>query len=102
MGLLSFKFSASPNTNDHEVRPLVDGMDFLQLDDEDLIGLDPPVFFKQDALLNGGTLFVGRCACGEIGCDNRAITVEILNDKVRRHEKNTIVAEFHFPGTSKQ
>ncbi|HZF98722.1 MAG TPA: hypothetical protein VEY92_10885 [Pseudoxanthomonas sp.] len=81
---------------------MVDGMDFLQLDDEDLIGLDPPVFFKQDALLNGGTLFVGRCACGEIGCDNRAITVEILNDKVRRHEKNTIVAEFHFPGTSKQ
>lgn len=94
MSALSFKFAALPDTNDHEIRPFVDGMDFLQPKGKELIGLDPPIFFKQDALLKGGSLFVGRCSCGEIGCDNRVVTVEISDNKVLWREKNCIVAEF--------
>lgn len=63
----------SPETNDHQLRPYVDGDDWLA---GDQLGLDPPKFLRQPALRAEGELIVGRCACGVIGCDDRTVIVE--------------------------
>ena len=65
--------SDSPETNDHQLRPSIDGRDLLG---NDHLGLDPPEFFRQPALRSHGELLIGRCECGVIGCDDRAVTVE--------------------------
>ena len=70
MNSLAFQFGDSPDSNDHEVRPLVDGVDILKLNGADSLGIDPPEFFRQSALLQGGRLLIGRCSCGVMGCDD--------------------------------
>lgn len=77
MNKLSFKILPSPETNDHEIRVLIDGEDFLG---NDYLGLDPPSFFNQNNLDKNGELIAGRCSCGEEGCCDFIITVT-LNDK---------------------
>lgn len=67
MNTLTFEINPSPTSNDHEVRILVDGEDWLG---DDYLGIDPPHFFAQQSLTSTGELLVGRCACGCEGCDD--------------------------------
>lgn len=76
---LAFSILPSPDTNDHEIRPLIDGEDILG---KDFLGLDPPVFFNQETLTKGGYILIGRCTCGEAGCGNYGVTVELDREKV--------------------
>lgn len=57
----------NPETNDSEVRILIDDNDFLG---NDYLGLDPPVFFDQQTFFQAGELMIGRCTCGCEGCFN--------------------------------
>lgn len=79
MNYLSFIISPSHETNDHEIRILIDGEDILG---KDFLGLDPPVFFNQENLTKGGYMVIGRCTCGEAGCSSYGVTVELDQDKV--------------------
>jgi hypothetical protein len=65
----------SPDTNDHEARIEIDGADWL---DPDVLGLDPPDLLRELSQPNGGTLLVGRCGCGVIGCGD--VTVRLHRD----------------------
>lgn len=73
MNTLAFQIKPCPATNDHQVRIIIDGADWL--DDNETLGIDPPEFFSQEALTEGGHLILGRCGCGTVGCDD--ITVEV-------------------------
>lgn len=75
---IGFEFSSSIASNDHQVRILVDGEDWLGAS---VLGIDPPEFFTQAALTGGGQLLVGRCDCGCVGCGD--VTVQV----VRCHEE---------------
>jgi hypothetical protein len=57
----------SPDSNDHQVRILIDELDWFA---EDYLGIDPPRFFDQPFLLIGGQAIVARCICGDEGCDS--------------------------------
>jgi len=74
---LSFNILPSPETNDHEVRILIDNEDFLG---SDYLGLDPPLFFNQDNLDKNGELIIGRCSCGVDGCCDYPIIVTIAEN----------------------
>jgi hypothetical protein len=52
---LSLVARECPETNDHQLRPFVDGDDWLGADQ---LGLDPPKFFRQPALRSAGELVV--------------------------------------------
>ena len=67
MNALAFEILPSPSSNDHEVRIRIDGEDWLG---KDYMCIDPPVFFAQKSLTEGGELLVGRCNCGCEGCDD--------------------------------
>ncbi len=73
MNELGLKILACQIANDHEVRILVDGGDWLG---NDALGIDPPEFFAQPALLSEGELLVGRCDCGCVGCCD--VKVDVL------------------------
>jgi hypothetical protein len=81
---LTFTFAPSPGSNDHEVRPLASGLDILEsmLEEGDL-GLDPPDFFRQPALLQGGQALIGRCSCGVLGCGDQEVDIKVAPDFVR-------------------
>ncbi|QVN18586.1 hypothetical protein [Burkholderia pyrrocinia] len=64
---LAFRALASPETNDHEVRIVIDGEDIIDRLSP-AIGLDPIDFFEQHALLQGGRAVIARCDCGVRGC----------------------------------
>jgi hypothetical protein len=72
MNSLAFDISPSPGSNDHQVRIVIDGEDWLQGNN---LGIDPPEFFAQKALRDGGELLIGRCDCGCVGCAD--IRVEV-------------------------
>ncbi|BCX47726.1 hypothetical protein HAHE_16340 [Haloferula helveola] len=74
MNTLAFKIEPCPVANDHQVRLIVDGHDWFE--DDDTLGIDPPEFFAQGALISGGMITVGRCGCGAVGCDNIEFEVE--------------------------
>jgi len=76
---LSFDFLPSPESNDHQVRPAVDRLDFLEQVGEGGLGIDPPEFFTQSALYEGGDLLVGRCSCGVVGCGDVFVTVDCID-----------------------
>ncbi len=58
---------ASPETNDHQARLLIDGKDWLG---SEYLGLDPPMLATELRSVRVGTLIVGRCRCGAVGCDD--------------------------------
>lgn len=72
MNSLAFNICPSPGSNDHQARIIIDGKDWLE---EDNLGIDPPEFFAQQALKDGGDLLVGRCSCGCVGCDDIRVSV---------------------------
>lgn len=76
MNALGFKILPSSESNDHQVRILVDGQDWLG---DEYLGIDPPEFFSQGSLLAGPfPLLVGRCVCGVVGCGD--LLVDVLRD----------------------
>jgi hypothetical protein len=56
-----------PESNDHEVRIIIDGVDWLG---RGFLGLDPPELLSQLAIRPLKRLIVGRCECGCVGCDD--------------------------------
>ena len=79
MNKISFNILPSPETNDHEIRILIDDEDFLG---DDYLGLDPPSFFSQDNFDKHGELLVGRCTCGVEGCCDYLVTVIVNQDNI--------------------
>jgi len=77
MNKLSFKILPSPETNDHEVRILIDNEDILG---SDYLGIDPSIFFNQDNLDKNGELMIGRCCCGVDECCDYPIIVTITEN----------------------
>jgi len=76
MPILTFSFSPSESSNDHQARVIMDGVDVVESIDHEALGIDPPEFFRQDALRSSGALLIGRCSCGCVGCCD--IRVEVL------------------------
>ena len=78
MNKLSFNILPSPETNDHEIRILVDDQDFLG---DDYLGVDPVSFFSQ-SFDSEGILNIGRCTCGDEGCGNFPVNVSFNQNTV--------------------
>ncbi len=91
MNTLSFNILPSDESNDHEVRILIDGSDILG---KYYLGIDPHEFFGQHNLLTTGLLLIGRCSCGVIGCDDYSVYVTVFADKVTWANKNGLKLEF--------
>lgn len=79
MESLNLNVVPSPTSNDHQVRIEIDGQDWLG---ENYLGIDPPRFFSQSALITGGKAIVARCSCGEEGCDSYIADVIVKDDTV--------------------
>lgn len=62
---LSFDIRHSPESNDHQVRILVDNIDILG---KEQLGLDPPDLIDALHPAAKGDILVGRCNCGCLGC----------------------------------
>lgn len=63
---------ARSETNEDQARLLIDGKDWLG---PEIAGLDPPMLTAELLGKGVGTLLVGRCWCGYIGCND--VTVEV-------------------------
>ena len=70
MHSVAFNMTASPTSNDHQVRIAVDGIDLISEFSDHSLGIDPPVFFRQEALTSSGKLNIARCECGVPLCDD--------------------------------
>ncbi len=79
MNEIAFTIRPSEETNDHEVRIIVDGRDIIEQIDREMLGIDPPEFFEYSTLLGSGELTIARCGCGVIGCGDA--TVNVMRDK---------------------
>jgi len=90
MNRLSFNIIPSPESNDHQVRILVDNKDWLR---DDYLGIDPPRFFQQETFLSGD-LFVGRCDCGVEGCGDLIVNVQSDNYKIIWTSKDGLNLQF--------
>jgi hypothetical protein len=93
MNTLTFEIAPSPTSNDHQVRIRIDGKDWLGAK---YLGVDPPRFFAQAALISGGNLLAGRCECGCEGCDD--IRVDVLRDDHEVLWKSADGLQVHFKG----
>lgn len=78
MNVLSFNIIPSPDSNDHQIRIVIDNEDWLG---DDYLGIDPPRFVQQETFLRGD-LLVGRCGCGVEGCGDLIVNVQTHLDKV--------------------
>ena len=85
MHFLALQFEASPYSNDHQVRPVIDGIDLLRDFADDSLGIDPPQFFRQPALGRRGKLLIGRCSCGDVGCGAVRVDVAVADRRVTWH-----------------
>ena len=92
MNKIAFKILPSPESNDSEVRILIDENDFLG---NDYLGLDPPVFFDQKTFIRPGELMIGRCTCGCEGCSDYPVTVSVDNDKIIWTNHTGVKLEFN-------
>lgn len=82
MHVIAFQFETSPCTNDHQIRPLIDDADILEILDGHSLGLDPPEFFRQSALGREGKLLIGRCGCGVVGCGDTRVDIAVEEQSV--------------------
>jgi hypothetical protein len=82
MNVIALHFEASPFSNDHQVRPVIDDIDLLRAFADDSLGIDPPQFFRQPALGRGGKLLIGRCSCGDVGCGPVLVDVAVADQRV--------------------
>jgi hypothetical protein len=88
---LSFNILPSPESNDHEVRILIDNNDLLG---SDYLGLDPPAFFSQPNFDQNGELMIGRCSCGVEGCCDFPVTVAVDGNIVSWTDQNGLNLQF--------
>jgi hypothetical protein len=92
MNSIRFAITPSPETNDQEVRILIDAEDWLG---EDKKGMDPPELFRQISERNTGNLLVGRCYCGVVGCGDVFVYVTREKSTVRWRVSDTQSFEFN-------
>ena len=85
LSTLDLLVQESPTSNDHEVRVIIDGKDWLN---GNRLGIDPPQLKRQLASQSGGELLLGRCECGCLGCDDFDVEVR----------QNAHTTEWHLPG----
>lgn len=84
-GTFRIEIRPSPDTNDHQVRFIADGIDVIDTFCAGSIGLDP-----DDLLLSGSLTptapesltLVARCDCGVIGCGDINVTIARVGDFV--------------------
>lgn len=76
---LRIEVSASPESNDHQARLIVDGLDWLGAGQ---LGLDPPELEAALAARGAEELVVGRCGCGCVGCSDTIVRVVHRGDAI--------------------
>ena len=91
MNTIRFEIYPSEESNDHQVRIIIDDFDFLG---NDYLGIDPPSFFKQKNLFEAGELLIGRCTCGCEGCDDYPIQVSLGENTIIWSDSNGLRLEF--------
>jgi hypothetical protein len=72
-------------TNDHEVRPMIDGEDLIATRFPGLVGVDPDDLLIAPSPLRPGAphaVTVARCECGEAGCSRGDLSVRTDGDQV--------------------
>jgi len=79
MNTIRFEMYPSEESNDHQVRIIIDDFDFLG---NDYLGIDPPSFFEQKNLFEAGELLIGRCTCGCEGCGDYPVKVSLSENTV--------------------
>lgn len=79
MNTLRFEIAPSRESNDHQVRIVVDREDWLG---PRYLGIDPPEFFAQFSPAEKTELLVGRCGCGVVGCHDLRVAVSEYEDAV--------------------
>ena len=92
MNTIKFEIYPSEESNDHQVRIIIDNSDFLG---NDHLGIDPPSFFAQRNLFEAGELLIGRCTCGCEGCDDYSVNVFLQEDTIIWSNSNGLTLEFN-------
>lgn len=82
---LTITVEASFDSNDHQARLLIDGKDWLG---PKALGLDPPMLKSELFDKGGGTLIVGRCWCGVVGCGDLNVEVTRTPNSVHWSESS--------------
>jgi hypothetical protein len=76
----------SPDTNDHEVRFLADGVDLIARHWGDMKGLDPDDIIVDPCPLHSGdasvSVTIARCSCGVVGCGSVEVEIRRSPDYV--------------------
>ncbi|WP_459461638.1 hypothetical protein [Rhizobium sp. No.120] len=72
MSTFSYQILSHDEHNTHEVRLIVDGLDWIG---NDHLGLDPPDLVRQLTEGHEGRLIIGICNCGCMGCDDLIVDV---------------------------
>lgn len=76
MNTISFEITPSRDTNDDEVRIIIDGSYWFA---DGSMGMDPPALFAELQKKPVGQLMIGRCGCGVVGCGD--VFVQLSRDK---------------------
>lgn len=83
---LRIEIHASPETNDHEVHFIADGVDIIARYWDDMMGLDPDdILVEPCELLDGASqeaVTGARCICGVIGCGSVEVEIQRSEDYV--------------------
>lgn len=98
----------SPETNDHQVRFLIDDDDVISRNWGAMLGLDPDDILIEPCPLRAHTvsktIILARCSCGVVGCDHRTIEIVRTVDHVAwQFEPSATVPtqqSFHFHPTT--
>jgi len=100
MDEIEFRIEPSPDSNDHQVRILINGHDIIP---ERMIGLDPwddgdisCSLLDQEALSTSGELTYARCSCGVVGCGSDSVEVLRDGETVKWNSKGTSKKTFVF------
>lgn len=70
---IAFIMKPSPESNDHQVHTIIDFQDIIMHYGEHSLGIDPPDFLSDRALLDSGELTFARCSRGVVGCDDARV-----------------------------
>jgi hypothetical protein len=82
---LRLEVTPSPDTNDHQVRILVDGEDLIAARWPDMIGLDPDALLVAPSPLRPGgghDATIARCSCGIAGCGSQEARILVDGERV--------------------
>lgn len=77
--VLQLSVQESPDSNDHQVKIIVDGEDWLG---DDQLGLDPTDLRRELGTIAAKHLLVGRCICGCVGCSDVEVRISRTNEKI--------------------